>query len=404
MLKTIFASVAMLASLLGGDVLAQKLAPRKPLTVLISIDGFRPDYLKRGITPNLSRLARSGSIAEGMIPTFPSVTFPNHISLVTGVVPDQHGIVNNIMNDPTIPNKRFRLSDRDALSDPKWWTEVRPIWVTAHRQKKISSTLFWPGSDVLIGGLQPDDWLPYQEIPSQERVARLLQWLDRPDAARADFATLYFSEVDVLGHQTGTNSSNTNAAISNVDAAIGDFVAGLERLHLKGVANLVIVSDHGMANTSPEKVIALSDLLPGFPPGDMIWTGPFAGLEVDLTKAEATLVALKKEQNMSCWRKSDIPAKFQFGSHRRIPEVFCLAKSGWTIVNNPNAPIIAGLHGYDPDEPDMRALFIAAGPKIKVRKTGLFKNTEVYPLLCRLIGIKPEKTNASARLSRLLIR
>ena len=393
----------MLACLVPIKVEAQQSTPRKPLTVLISIDGFRPDYLTRDITPTLSKLAREGAVAGSMTPAFPSVTFPNHITLVTGVVPDKHGIVNNVMNDPGIPNKLFRLSDRDVLSDPRWWSEVKPIWVTAHRQKKISSTLFWPGSEVLISGIQPDDWLPYQEIPSQERVTKLLSWLDRPDDGRADFATLYFSEVDTLGHQTGPGSPETNASIQNVDRQIGLFIEGLERLNLKSVTNIVVVSDHGMAETNSDRVINLSELSPNLKPKDIVWTGAFAGVDVKGSDAGEILQAFSKMSNMECWRKAALPARLQFGTHRRIPEVFCLAKVGWTIIANSNAKIIAGQHGYDPEDPDMGAIFIAYGPRIKSMKLGSLRNTEIYGLLCALIGIDPEKEAFSGDLNRVVL-
>ena len=129
MIMRIFISVTLLLGICGDELTAKTPASPKPLTVLISIDGFKPDYLKRGITPNLSRLADAGAVAKGMTPSFPSITFPNHLTLVTGVVPDKHGIVNNTMQDPAIPNARFRLSDRAVLTDPKWWSEVKPIWV-----------------------------------------------------------------------------------------------------------------------------------------------------------------------------------------------------------------------------------------------------------------------------------
>lgn len=281
---------------------------------------------------------------------------------------------------------------------------MKPIWVTAHRQKKITSTLFWPGSEVLIEGLQPDDWLPYQEISSHDRVLKLLEWLDRPNATRADFATLYFSEVDILGHQTSADSPQTNAAIQRVDQEIGAFIAGLEKLHLRSVTNLVIVSDHGMANTSHDKVIALSDLAPDLPPAAIIWTGAFAGIDIEPSKVDAILTLLKKAEHMACWRKSDIPARFQFGTHRRVPEIFCLADLGWTIINKPGAPIIAGQHGYDPELPDMQALFIASGPRIKNKKIDRFRNTEVYELLCELVRIKSETQNSSANLKKILMK
>ena len=340
-----------------------------------------------------------------MIPSFPSVTFPNHLTLVTGVVPDKHGIVNNVMNDPSIPNSRFRLSDRGALSDPRWWDEATPIWVTAHRQNKIASTLFWPGSEVSIQGVQPDDWLPYQEIPSHERVSRLLNWLDRPDEIRADFATLYFSEVDIFGHQAGPDSAETNASIANVDMQIGSFLQGLDSLNLRDVTNLVIISDHGMAGTSAEKVIYLSELSPDLNVKDVIWSGAFAGIEaVQSEVVERILGRLRAEPNMDCWRKAGIPSEFEFGSHRRIPEIFCLAQGGWSIVSNRSMKIIPGQHGYAPQSREMSAIFIASGPRINHSKIGIFKNVEVYGLLCELIGITPEPGTTKSDLPRVIVR
>jgi hypothetical protein len=402
MLKNLFVSIILFAGTLCGESLAKDEIPPKPLTVLISIDGFKPEYLKRGLTSNLSQLAQLGVVAEGMFPVFPSVTFPNHISLVTGVDPDQHGIVNNVMKDPTIPNARFMLSDRSVLSDPKWWTEVRPIWITAHEQHKISSTLFWPGSDVLIGGVQPEDWLLYKEIPSHERVVKLLDWLDRPSEKRADFATLYFSEVDYFGHMFGPNSAEVNASISNVDAEIGNFLEGLKKLNLDGVTNLVIVSDHGMASTSRERVIVLSELAPELPKSGIVWTGAVGGIEVEGAKAKDFLFQLGKDNQMDCWLKEEMPERFHFGSHRRIPKIVCLAKVGWTIVNSRKDVVIAGQHGFDPDEVDMRALFIATGPKIINQMLGVVNVTDVYNLLCVLIGIVPENNATSNKLLKIV--
>jgi len=294
------------------------------------------------------------------------------------------------------------LSDRSVLSDPKWWTEVRPIWITAHEQHKISSTLFWPGSDVLIGGVQPEDWLLYKEIPSHERVVKLLDWLDRPSEKRADFATLYFSEVDYFGHMFGPNSAEVNASISNVDAEIGNFLEGLKKLNLDGVTNLVIVSDHGMASTSRERVIVLSELAPELPKSGIVWTGAVGGIEVEGAKAKDFLFQLGKDNQMDCWLKEEMPERFHFGSHRRIPKIVCLAKVGWTIVNSRKDVVIAGQHGFDPDEVDMRALFIATGPKIINQMLGVVNVTDVYNLLCVLIGIVPENNATSNKLLKIV--
>jgi len=386
----------------SGVVRAQLVNP-KPLTLLISIDGFKPDYLRRGITPNLLKLADQGTISKGLVPVTPTVTFPNHVSIVTGQYPDQHGIVNNVMNDPNIPNTRFRLSDRNVVTNPNWWSEVKPIWVSAIRQQKIVSTLFWPGTEVVIDGIQPNDWLNYKSIPSKERVDILLDWLNRHNETRADFATLYFSEVDSSGHISGTDSIMTNTSIENVDKEIGHLIDGLSQLNLLYVTHFVIVSDHGMANTNPEKIIAFSDLLPEVSPSKFIWTGAFGGIEAEPENSNTILELLSKNQNMQCWHKTKIPSEYHFGSHRRIPEIFCIANIGWTIVLKRSDEIIKGHHGYKSNEKDMWGLFIASGPTIKRTMIDPFENIDVYLLLCHLLNIKPEITSANDHLFKEIV-
>jgi predicted AlkP superfamily pyrophosphatase or phosphodiesterase len=158
-----------------------------------------------------------------------------------------------------------------------------------------------------------------------------------------------------------------------------------------------------MAETNSDRVINLSELSPNLKPKDIIWTGAFAGVDVKGSDAEEILQAFSKTSNMECWRKAALPARLQFGAHRRIPEVFCLAKLGWTIIANSNAKIIAGQHGYDPEDPDMGAIFIAYGPRIKSMKLGSLRNTEIYGLLCALIGIDPEKEAFSGDLNRVVL-
>ena len=366
-----------------------------PLVVLISIDGFRADYLARGVTPTLSMLARRGARAKGLEPSFPSVTFPNHYSIVTGLYPDHHGIVNNSMTDPQIPNPTFALSIRAAVTNPLWWQEGTPVWVTAARQGKISSTLFWPGTEVKIQDIQPRDWLPYKdEMTSAERTKHLLGWL-RHARPRADFATLYFSEVDTAGHLSGPDSREVNQAMGRVDAAIARLLKGLRALGIRKSTTLVIVSDHGMAPTNASRIIDLHDLPAEVPGARISWTGAFAGIDVEATDPAPALEALARREHMACWPKERIPERFHFGHHRRIPRILCLAGNGWTIVTDPTRPVIPGLHGFDPGDENMRGLFIAQGPQIRTLTLPVTRNIDVYPLLCALLGIKEEPNDAS---------
>ena len=228
----------------------------EPALLLISIDGFRADYLSRGHAPVLEGLARRGVRAEAMRPSFPSLTFPNHYTLVTGLRPDRHGMVDNVMRDARRPGVTYSMSNRSETNDRFWWDDGEPIWVTAEKAGVRTATLFWPGSESDIHGVRPTSWLTFDKSLSPERrVERLLEWMGRPKEQQARFMTLYFDDVDTAGHQFGPDSREVNAAIERVDSAIGQLIRGIEAMGRP--VDLVIVSDHGMAATSPDRVIEI---------------------------------------------------------------------------------------------------------------------------------------------------
>lgn len=374
------------------------LKDQKPLTILISIDGFRADYLDRNFTPTLQNLARSGAKSSGLTPVFPSVTFPNHYSIVTGLYPDHHGIVNNAMTDPKIP-ETFRLSSKESVANPSWWKNGIPIWVTATEQGKKSSILFWPGSEAKIHDIQAQDWLVYDSsMSSSQRVSKLLEWLNRPASSRADFATLYFSEVDSSGHRFGPNSTEVNTSLTNVDNSLDQLIRGLKDLHLYDQTTLIIVSDHGMAEVDSSHRIIIGDVLNLFPNSRMEWQGPLAGIHLAKNSSQQVLTELRKIPHMQCWEKNDIPSKFHFGNNPRIPPILCLADMGWTITERSSLITIPGQHGYDPSTKEMQGIFIASGYRIKKMTLGQFENIDVYPLLTHLLHIKAEKNDASDHL------
>ncbi|MFZ6679312.1 alkaline phosphatase family protein [Undibacterium sp. Tian12W] len=357
--------------------------------ILVSIDGFKPDYLTRGVTPTLNALAADGVRTEAMRPSFPSITFPNHYTLVTGLRPDHHGIVGNTMEDSKIPGVRFKLSNKEAVLDRRWWDGAEPVWVTAEKNKVKTGIMFWPGSEAAIQGVRPSEYRPFDDkLPPATRVDTMLSWLDKPVADRPGFLTVYFDQVDHAGHDFGPDTKEVTDAAAGVDAAIDHLMKGLRARNIK--ANVVIVSDHGMAATSPERTILL-DQIADPASYEVVNYGSYAGVNPKPGQEEAVAKALlKKHEHMQCWKKEDIPERFHFGQNARVQRFVCSADVGWLVVPDAKAATKAnkGSHGYDNLSKEMQALFIANGPAFK-KATVLppFDNVNVYPLLMKLIKL-----------------
>lgn len=353
----------------------------RPLVILISIDGFHPDYLNRGVTPTLSALAADGASGP-MRPSFPSVTFPNHYTLVTGLHPDRHGIVGNRMIDAGLGV--FTM----ASKEPGWWNQAEPIWVTVEKAGLTSATMFWPGSESEIRGVRPSFYRAFdQSVTGDARVDQLLAWLDA--SPRPDFATLYFDVVDTAGHLHGPAAVETDAASASVDGSIARLIAGLQDRGLRRNTVLVIVSDHGMAAISRERVSYLDDLIPAdalniIYAGAAVFLDPVSGREAEV---EAALV--RRHPHGECWRKADIPARLALGANPRVSAIVCAADTGWLFATR-ERPVTrtGGAHGYDNAAPEMAALFIVHGSGIAQGVTlDALDSVDVHPLLGRLLGL-----------------
>lgn len=370
-----------------------------PPVLLVSIDAFRADYLDRGVTPNLSRIAREGARADGMRPAYPSLTFPNHYTLVTGLRPDRHGVVHNTMRDAQLGE--FKAANEADASDARWWNGAEPIWVTAEKHGLATATMFWPGSQAPIRGVRPTHWRAYDStFPDDARVDEVVAWLAEP-APRIRLATLYFELLDKTGHAYGPDSPEMMQSLARIDASIGRLLDGLQAHGLRDRINLVVVSDHGMAEVMPGHAVAIEDMV-DLRDADVVSTGQVVGFAPKRGHAAAAEQRLLgRHEHYACWRKSELPQQWHFGTHPRVPPILCQVDEGWDAVDRdalakrPAHP--RGSHGYDPALPSMRALFIARGPAfVPGARLPVFDNVDVYPLLMRLIHVPAGEHDGSA--------
>jgi predicted AlkP superfamily pyrophosphatase or phosphodiesterase len=387
----------------------------RPIVILVSLDGWRHDYFDRFQPPNLERLASSGVRASGLIPQFPSKTFPNHYTIVTGLRLANHGIVSNNIVSPEIPG-RFSMSNRDAVRDPRWWGG-EPIWNTAERQGRIAAAMFWPGSEAPVNGRYATYWLPYEDLlPHRNRVNKVLEWLALPPEKRPSFVTLYLSDVDNAGHKVGPEAKdNTEVgdAVQKVDATLGELVAGVEALGLQALVNYVIVSDHGMSQLSPDRMIRLDDYI-DTSKFDVIDAGPVLAIAPKDGDVEGLYRALaRKHPRMAVYRKADLPRRFELSESPRVLPIMAIADDGWYITTKremerwaTSGTSSGGAHGYDPANRSMHGLFIASGPGVRGggRVVGAFENIHVYDFMCALLGIQPARNDGDPRVTRKLLR
>ena len=378
-----------------------------PIVILISFDGWRWDYIDRLPVPNVRALAARGIRAERLIPSFPSLTFPNHYTIVTGLRPARHGIV---ANDIVEPETGDRFSNSTAVSrDPRWWGG-EPLWITAIRQGRRAASVFWPGTEVEIDGARPTHWLPYDgTMPNEARVERLLSWLDRPEEERSAFLTLYFEEVDTIGHDFGPLSPELERAAARLDAALGQLVDGVRRRGLDARVHYVLTSDHGMAELSFERLLLLDDLI-DVGRVDVIYSGallllaPLKGSALDLQRAlDGRHPALR------VYLSENLPARLEYRGHPNIAPVVGLVDDGWTVTTRAEheqrlrdrTGRAGGAHGYDPEFVSMSGLFVAAGPRLRQGMVvATLDNIHVYEFVCALLGLEPAANEGRAEATR----
>ncbi|KAH8816893.1 alkaline-phosphatase-like protein [Xylogone sp. PMI_703] len=395
-----------------------------PTTILVSLDGFRADFLNRGLTPRLNAFIKEGISPIYMLPSFPSVTFPNHHTIITGLYPESHGIVGNTFWDPEL-QEEFHSTDPLAMQS-KWWGG-EPLWVTAETQGIRTAIHMWPGSEAHIMHVEPSFIDKYNgNEPLPNKVNRIFELLDKPGLEKKDtplaemrpqFIAAYVPNVDSDGHLYGPNSTEIRTTISDVDRMLDTLFKGLEERNLTSIVNVVVVSDHGMATTSIDRLIQLDDIVDmsliehsdGWPLNGLRPKDPrsLQSLYDQLSKYAASNPGFDVYL-----RDTNMPKRYHFTQNERIAPLWIVPKTGWAIVPKTEFNIQdskekgveyhpRGLHGYDHENPLMRAIFVARGPAFPHKPNSRvepFQNIEVYNILCDSLGLEPKPNNGTLRL------
>ena len=372
-------------------------AQKAHYVVLVSLDGFRWDYARRDGATHLLALGKQGVWApDGMLPSFPSLTFPNHFTIVTGLYPEHHGLVANSFYDPA-KNARYAINDSAAVTDGSWYSGT-PLWSLAEGQGMRTACFFWPGSEAKIAGYQPTYYLHFDnKIDDNARIEQVLAWLRLPVADRPHFITLYYDEPDHSGHQYGPDAPETKAAVVKVDKLMGKLKEGLDATGLP--IDLVVVSDHGMVKVQGDWITldALADLTGLETAGSLL----YAKSDDDATRVYNQLK--KSSSQFVVYRRKDFPAGLNYRDNPRTGDPVVLTTGPFMIrahaplAGKTDNPPPAGVHGYDPHMmPEMKASFFAAGPDILSGRTVRpFENVNLYPWLAHMLGLSAPKSDGS---------
>lgn len=372
---------------------ASVFAQEKPYVILVSFDGFRWDYPDRDITPILDRFKEDGVSAKSLQSCFPTKTFPNHYSIVTGLYPEHHGIIKNAFLDPFTGSK-YSYKIPTSVKEEKWYLG-EALWETAQRQGIRCASYFWPGSEIAAPHRRPAYVEPYDHFRSNRaRIDGIISWLQLPENERPHFIATYLHTSDDTGHIFGPDSPQMDSTIIELDGWMGELIEGLHGIGMLQKTNIILVSDHGMIETSSKRVVDLDSILETNPcllqgDGPVVMIEPFNG------NVEAAFELMQKHSDhFSVYRKQDVPSTYHFSAHPFISSILAVADPGWSLIHK-DAPDyyiqneVSGNHGFDNHLMDMHGVFLALGPAFKAGyQTGTLRNIDIYPLLCAIFGIE----------------
>ena len=383
------------------------LLPGRQYVVLVSLDAFRWDYDSIYKTPTLDSISGEGVKAASLVSSYPTKTFPNHYSIATGLYPDHHGLINNTFYAPDL-DLVYRMGDREMVENGDFY-QGEPIWATAGKQGVVTASMFWVGSEAAIGGLQPDYWSVYDgTVPYGARIDSVINWLSMPRKNRPRFITLYFDEPDGTAHRYGPVSDETGRVVASLDSLMGILVKRLEKTPVRRKVNLMIVSDHGMAEVDPQKSVNLWAILPEGYVERCYGGNPVYSIKVVEGYADSVMAIVDRTEGIKGWLKEDIPSHYHYGTHNRLPEVLVEAEESWNVTWTSRTDYRRGgrgVHGYDPANRDMHGIFYAMGPRInRGVETPSFENVDLYNIICTILKIDPAPNDGNQEVPGMVLR
>lgn len=385
-------------------------AQKTPYVVMVSFDGFRHDYVERYNLPNFKKLISKGAAAEALIPSFPSKTFPNHYTLVTGLYPGNHGLVDNEFYDPE-QQKLYAIRKREMVEDPVFYGGT-PLWQLAQQQGMKSASFYWVGSEAKIQGSFPDYYRLYDvNVKNEERIEQTINWLKLPEADRPHFISLYFSLVDHEAHASGPTSAETQKVLHTADSILGMLMTKVEATKLP--VNIIVVSDHGLYEMEREaKVFRYVNQLINIKDTTVVFANAGSQVHFYTKRVDSLYKALKaQERNFKVYKQSEFPERWHY-KHIRSGDILIVAEPGAYFMTTPRdlskweGTGNFGEHGYDPTlTKDVNGIFYAMGPNVKRGvKLKPFENIHVYPFVAKILGLKIPEIDGDGKVLEALYK
>ncbi|MFZ4399626.1 MAG: ectonucleotide pyrophosphatase/phosphodiesterase [Bacteroidales bacterium] len=383
--------------LVSYQLFAQQKAGKQPYLIVISLDGFRWDYPEIYHLTHFDSIAKIGVKANSIQPCFPTVTFPNHYSMATGLYPENHGIVQNKFYDNAL-KLTYKIGDSKTVMDERFYGG-EPIWVTAEKQNLKTASFYWVGSEAPIKGIHPSFWKLYEnKIPFDQRIDTVIHWLQMPEKERPHLVMFYLPEPDAISHDYGPESYETKKMLTYLDSLLWVFVQKLKDLSIGNEINVIITSDHGMSTVSKDRNIIIDDYLNPLWIKGMYGYNPCYNITAADNCIDSIYISLKNRPHLKVWKVKEVPKRLHYNNNQRIADIVVVADSSWSISRKKDKPPFGGAHGYDNDNMDMHGIFYAFGPDFKKDyKRKCFNNIQLYVLMSQLLKIKPVPSDGNLK-------